>query len=310
MYKRIIPLIILVLLFLSACNYPLAPTSSANPTPDLTLTALFAPSFPPTWTVSNDSNETIDATSTSDVILPTETISPATSTTSPTMTSTGTTMPMRPGPIAYAYFLNTKPVLDGNWGDWKPYSREYGMDFVVFGASNWEGEEDLQASYMLGWDASFLYVGVKVRDDNYVQYAHGANIYKGDSIELLIDTDLLGDFYTKYLSADDVQLGISPGYESTSGPKEAYLWYPSNVAGSRDQVVITTELEDELYRVEFKVPWSMIGVSPYAGMRLGFTIAVNDNDAEEQLVQQTMMSNNKFRTGFTDPMFWGEMILR
>lgn len=310
MRKYLILAVVAFLLFSSGCNYPLAPTSPSNPTPDLTLTALFAPAFPPTWTVGEGSLETTSPEETPDVEAATETSIPPTPTANPTNTSLPTSTPVRPGPIVNAYFLNSKPVLDGNWGDWKPYSREYGMDHVVYGASNWEGAEDLQASYMLGWDASYLYVGVKVRDDNYVQYATGAEIYKGDSVELLIDTNLMGDFYAKYLSSDDFQLGISPGYESTSGPKEAYLWYPSSAAGTKDVVEIATELEDELYRVEFKIPWSMIGVTPYAGMRLGFTIAVNDNDSPEQKIQQTMMSNNKYRTGFSDPTYWGEMILR
>ena len=310
MRKLFLPIITILIIFLAGCNYPLSPSSSANPTPDLTLTALFAPTFPPTWTAGNNFTETSSPEETQEQIVPTETSMPATTTLNPITTSNPTSQPMRPGPIVNAYFLNTKPVLDGNWGDWKPYSREYGMDYVVYGASNWAGAEDIQASYMLGWDASYLYVGVKVRDDIYVQYATGAEIYKGDSIELLIDSNLMGDFYAKYLSSDDFQLGISPGYETTSGPSEAYLWYPSNVAGSRDVVEIATELEDDLYRVEFKIPWSMIGVTPYAGMRLGFAIAISDNDLPEQKVQQTMISSNKYRTGFTDPTYWGELILR
>jgi len=53
----------------------------------------------------------------------------------------------------------------------------------------------LQGSYRLGWDEDYLYVAVKVLDDQYVQNASGQDIYKGDSIELLIDTYLQDDFY-------------------------------------------------------------------------------------------------------------------
>lgn len=184
------------------------------------------------------------------------------------------------------------------------------MNFVVFGRSNWSGADDLEPSYILGWDATYLYIGIKVHDDVYAQHATGASIFKGDSAEILIDTNLWGDFYSQTLDNDDYQIGFSPGYGTITGTKEAYLWNPSAVAGTRSQIKITAIAESKLYRMEIAIPWTTIGVTPRAGMAFGFVISVNDNDNTESNIEQTMMSNDSARTTYTDPTIWGELILR
>jgi len=201
-------------------------------------------------------------------------------------------------------------VIDGDWGDWVDRATQYGMDYVVYGKGNRSDSDDLTASFIVGWDGSFLYVAFKVKDDIYAQNASGADIYKGDSVELLIDTDLYGDFYTTTLNADDYQLGISPGKGDISAPTEAYLWYPRNVAGTRTQVVAVSSSSTGIYRIEARIPWSMLGVTPKSGMALGFVASVNDNDNTSENVQETMMSSDPRRTTFLDPTIWGELILR
>ena len=66
--------------------------------------------------------------------------------------------------------------------------------------------DPLAGSYYVGWDLTYLYLAAKVRDDKYVQVSTGENIFKGDSLELILDTNLLGDFYNDSLSADDYQI--------------------------------------------------------------------------------------------------------
>jgi hypothetical protein len=57
-------------------------------------------------------------------------------------------------------------------------------------------------------------VGVKITDDTYTQNNTGDQIYVGDAIEILLDTDLLGDFYTTDYNTDDYHLGLSAGNAS------------------------------------------------------------------------------------------------
>lgn len=295
-----------------ACNLPLFGAEAAGTSvPNLTLTALYAPqaeeSLTPTvpLVVTATQEPTVPATET-----PTPTAIPPTETASPTATSTtapaATGLPQRSAGSVSAAYLSSAPTIDGDWGEWT--SAAYPMRSVVFGAGSWQNADDLEGSYRIGWDSTYLYIAVKVLDDVYKQGASGADIYKGDSIEILLDTNLYGDFYYNVLSPDDYQLGISPGRPDVNGDREAYLWFPQNIAGSRAFTIGAVQ-SDGLYRLEAAIPWSLFGVTPYAGQHFGFAISVSDNDDTSQNVQQSMISNIGTRR-LTQPTTWGELILK
>jgi hypothetical protein len=288
---------------LAGCNFPFLSSGGggAAPTPDLTLTALFLPLVPtatPPVLPTVAPTEVPSATP----VPPTETPVP------PTLTPTvAATLPSRPGPLSYAWLLSTKPKLDGNWGDWVGNATQYGMDYIVYGKGNWEGTNDLSASYALGWDYNNFYIGVKVHDDKYVQNASGSEMYQGDGVELQLDTNLYGDFYTNSMNVDDYQMGFSPGLGSIGGPTEATLYMPRSIGGTKTQVVVASTAEDGLYRVEIAIPWGIFSLThPYLGMYSGFTICVNDNDDPSVNAQQTMMCSDPYRK-LLDPTTWGEV---
>ncbi|MDZ4160078.1 MAG: sugar-binding protein [Anaerolineaceae bacterium] len=310
----------ILLVAAAACRLPLAETSKpVSALPNLTMTALFAsgllgsltppptPMFADTVTATPLPSETPTAT-------PTPTLQPPTATTvaahsaTPPPTLTGYPPPgtRRPGSLVTAQYLSRQPTLDGYWTDWD--TPGFNAKQVVFGRQQWTGEEDLAASFRIGWDETYLYLAVKVIDDVYVQNASGQDIYKGDSIEILLDTDLYGDFYVSQLNNDDAQLGISPGRSGVDGEKEAFLWYPRHRAGSRWEVEIATVGGDGLYRVEVFIPWSVLNVTPANGKRFGFALSVSDNDSITENVQQSMVSSAGGRR-LTNPTTWGELIL-
>jgi hypothetical protein len=206
--------------------------------------------------------------------------------------------------------MNPAPTIDGDWSEWKKVAKEYPGNHVVYGKNKWTGEDDLSSSYYVGWDNKYLYIAVKVHDDKYVQNATGANIYKGDSIELLVDTNVKGDFFVDSLTSDDYQIGISPGRPTIGdGNREAYRWYPSSKAGSLSNVVIGAVYEGAIYRVEAAIPWSYLGVTPSKGMHLGFAISVSDDDTAGSQSQESMVSNVTNRH-LTDPTTWGDLVLK
>ena len=208
-----------------------------------------------------------------------------------------------------ANYLNTPPTLDGDWSEWKDITQEYPANNVTYGRSNWTGEDDLAGSFHVGWDTTYLYVAVKVRDDQYVQNASGENIYKGDSLEILLDSKLRDDYYYSQLSPDDFQLGISPGRPDVNGTREAYLWFPTSVAGSKSGVKIAARSENGVYRVEAAIPWSLFETTPSVGAHYGFVLSVSDNDNPNENVQQTLVSNAAGRV-LTDPTTWGDLELK
>ncbi len=301
----------MVVSLLAACNLPgqPEPTQDLFPTPNMTLTALFAPGgIPPTVTPP----ALVTATSGSVVVQPSATQPPpaATATTAPTPTATNVppsaTPVTRPGPAIKASYLSTAPKIDGDWSDWK--TDAYPARFVVYGAGNWKNSDDLEGSFRVGWDNTYLYLAVKVLDDNYVQIASGDEIYKGDSIELLFDSDLWGDFAVRSLSNDDYQIGISPGKDEIGGTTSAYLWYPTGKSGDLKDVKIAAISSAGVYRVEFAIPWKVFGVTPASGSQFGFGVSISDNDKTGAKEQQSMVSNLKDRS-FLDPGTWGTLTL-
>jgi len=303
-----------VLLLLSACNLPLLNQAETPviPGPNLTMTAIVGqlsatPTLPPVTLAT--------ATFT---LAPSNTPEPS-ATTKPTdapPTATPTAVPFRGGKQIVAPYMSSPPVLDGTWDEWD--APQLAANLWIYNKSAWDGPEDLDLAYRVAWDNTYLYVAVKVTDDKYVQNATGADLYKGDSLEILLDTDLLGDFYSTNLSADDYQLGISggkggEGLYALNGPSEAYLWFPVGVAGSRSQVKIAlsrgvTGETKPAYRGEFAIPWSMFGISPYNGMRLGFGVSASDNDNASSNVQESMISNVANRS-LVNPTTWRELYL-
>lgn len=325
-FKPFIPLMLLLAATL-ACSLPgiAAPTPFVFPTPDLTLTALFNPTIEPNVTFTSpppviltDTPEPVNQ----DTAIPTEapqdtqppppsltaTLSLPTAgpTSTPAATRTSAGPGMRTGPSVAGIYLDSAPVIDGRFGEWGLDT--YPIDHVVFGGDRHNGINDLSGAMMVGWDETNLYLAVRVRDNQYVQEATGVTLFRGDSLELLLDTDVSVDYYVRSLSTDDYQLGISPGSPGVGADPEAYLWYPASLEGSRSSVDIGVEALEDGYRVEAAVPWSLFAVEPDDGDHFGFAVSISDNDREGEEIQQSMVSNVSTRM-LTDPTTWGDLTL-
>jgi len=212
----------------------------------------------------------------------------------------------RSGPSIEAVYVSSAPHLDGNLNDWSADS--YAVSKVVYGSDKWEDAADLSGDVMLTWDNSFLYIGAQVVDNHYVQNASGENIFLGDSLEILLDSNVAADYYVAGLSADDFQLGISPGKPDPGSNPQAYLWFPKSIAGNRSQVKISASSTSNGYIVEAAVPWSVFGISPESGDHYGFVFSISDNDNQDKNIQQSMVSNDAKRI-LTDPTTWGDLHL-
>ena len=215
----------------------------------------------------------------------------------------------RPGTSVTASFRAAPPVINGDISDWAGAS--YPVTNVVYGIANWTGAADLSATIMYGWDAAYLYLAATVADNSYQQLATGAFIYQGDSIEILMDTNVSADFYTTGLSADDYQIGMTPGTQHLSNPiiPATYIWYPTSRTGSAPWVAVAADLTATGYNIEAAIPWAQLGVTPVTGQHYGFTFSVSDNDTPATTKQETMVSNVATRH-LTNPTTWGDMWLQ
>lgn len=297
---RRIPALFLILT-LVACTLPgsASPTPFSFPTPDLTLTALVAPTATPTQQPQLTASPT-PTPSLTPFIPGTSTAEPDTGTATPTAQD-GRSLGL---PIT-AEHLGTAPTIDGELTEWT--SDPTTIEEIVFGAANWGGIEDVNGHFHIGWDAQALYLGVVVIDDAFVQVSSGRNMFKGDIVELQLDTNLEGDFASTFLSGDDYQLGLNPG-NFGSIPSGAYRWYPIGLAGIPAGVTVKAVRTDEGYNLEARIPWTALAVTPAEGDEFGFALSLSDNDSAGLALQQSMVSTIRTRK-LTNPTTWGKLVL-
>ena len=291
------------------------------PTPNYTMTALFSVDeiqatnppleFPvnteePLLPTVQPSSAVIDApTQALPTITAFPTVIPPTNTSLPPI-ATNTAVTVRGGTWVTGKYMKTPPVIDSIWDEWD--ATKYPAKYVVYGASQWEDSDDLEGSFAVSWNETYLYLAVKVLDEKYVQNATGQDIYKGDSIEILFDTNLYGDLSVISLSSDDFQIGISPGKGGVDDEKEVYLWYPSGKAGRINDAIVASSKNDGIYRVEVAIPWKVFNITPASGQQYGFGLSVSDNDDSSENVQQSMVSNLRNRK-LVDPTTWTVLTL-
>jgi len=204
-----------------------------------------------------------------------------------------------------AAVLEPPPGVDGDLSEWT--TLPYPVAEPTFGRENWRGLDDLSATWNVAWDEDYLYLAIKVMDEVFVQTANGEELYKGDSLELLMDID--PGSRTNELSERDFQLGISA--RNLTDPNlrpEAYLWLPENEARSIGDVIVEARLVAGGYEMEVAVPWTLVRVVPFAGEGFAFTLSLNDDDSPGSAEQETLVSSTKDRK-LTDPLTWGILVL-
>lgn len=215
------------------------------------------------------------------------------------------------GSAVDAVRLAAAPVLDGSLAEWTS-APAWSSTFLVFQAPSWNGSDDLQATWRLAWDDNYLYVGVEVIDDIHVQTQSGNQIYRGDSVDMQVDTNREGD-YGPQLSPDDFQFTLSPG-DFAALPPSAFRSQGSTGGQIVDapgghHVTMAAQRTAVGYNVEAAIPWSDLHMAPAAGLILGLALNANDNDTPGTAVQEVMKSHVSTRT-LTDPTGWGTLILR
>lgn len=205
---------------------------------------------------------------------------------------------------AVAVRLSQPPSVDGVLEEWEGVPSTTSA-FRVFRAAGWDGTEDLTAVWRLAWDEEHLYVAVDVEDDVHVQTQTGNQIFRGDSVELQIDTDPAANAAS--VNVETFQVILSPGDFSGLSPS-AFRF--QGTAGGRlvdapgHGIRVAALRTAGGYRLEAAIPWRDVDVSPVAGMELGLALNANDNDTPGTAVQEVMVSSAPGRT-LTDPRTWG-----
>jgi hypothetical protein len=298
-----------------ACNFPFSggqntPATVNALSTSVRQTLVARTQFPTGPTVTTPATQPDVTSPPPTIVVPT--LALPTPTTAPPTLAPPTSLPTvgglkRPnGASIHASRRTTPPTIDGDLGDWSEFP--YLINQPVYKPENWTGLNDQSATFALAWDGTSFYVGAQVVDDVHVQTQHGETLFRGDSLEMLLDTNLSGDYDSAKLSSDDFQLGLSPGSFAGDEP-EAYLWFPTAKKGRPAGVVVAARHSGgEGYLIEASIPWSLFSITPAAGNTYGFVLSSSDNDAMEMAEQQSMISVILQRR-LTNPTTWGTLVL-
>lgn len=215
--------------------------------------------------------------------------------------------PVGPG-VVQAVRLPAPPIIDGLLEEYEGLP-SVASTYRVYAASSWDGSVDLEALWRLAWDAQNLYVAVDVRDDEHVQTQTGNLIYRGDSVELQVDTEPAAN--ASRVNPNTYQILLSPGNFASLAPS-AYRFRGTREGDLVDApgagVAVDARPLAEGYTLEAAIPWSALDTMPEQGMVLGLALNANDNDTPGTAVQEVMLSNVRERT-LTDPSSWGNLQL-
>lgn len=208
--------------------------------------------------------------------------------------------------------LTTSPSIDGTLTEWPADLPTYRSAFRVYNANSWDGTDDVEAVWRLAWDNNNLYVAVEVTDNLHVQTEVGNQIFRGDSVDLQLDTDRTGDLGPG-VNLDDFQINLSPGNFSDI-PPSAFRFQGTADGNILDapgghHVTVAAQQTSTGYTLEAAIPWSDLNLTPAIGMVLGLALNVNDNDQAGQAIQEVMKSNVSTRT-LTNPSGWGTLTLQ
>lgn len=209
------------------------------------------------------------------------------------------------GPDAYALGFTTgaRVKIDGNLSEWDK-SEPVPLLNPVFQRENWKGAIDLSGKAYFAWDESSLYLAIERVDDEHLQTNSGHELYRDDSVELWLDTDLEGDFFWPEANEDDFQFVFSAG-DFASLKAEGVTYNPNR---DERQLAVASQRLGTSYTLEIRIPWVAIGVMPRDEMILGYAVVLNDNDSPQSEEPKTQVASN-LEGAYLKPRTFGNLIL-
>lgn len=222
------------------------------------------------------------------------------------------TLPAGPGEGAEtvtAVRMLIPPQIDGDLSEWDGVP-SFSTTAIVEQEASWNGTMDITPAWYIGWDGQNLYLAVAVVDDVHVQINETRLAYRGDSLELQLDTNLPGD-PGPGVNQDDYQYVISPGNFNDRAPgafrfRGNSQGVMSDFSGSQASVAAVRTADG--YHLEAAIPWSDLSLQPQGGLVLGAAFSINDLDTPGTAVQELMLSNVPGRQ-WADPRSWGRLEL-
>ena len=193
------------------------------------------------------------------------------------------------GTPVFSFKCYTPPVIDGKIDEWALYDKVQIANPTIK-KENFTSIADCSGIIYTCWDDKNFYFAVQVTDDVYSQIYTGNQINNGDSVTLVFDTDLSGDFNIPFYNSDDSQMDFSAGNFSAIKPS-SFIYFPSKTAKG---IVVKSSQPKGGYIIEASVPWeNFVRIAPKDLDVLGFTATIFDTDNQES-TELAMSSSPQF----------------
>ena len=190
--------------------------------------------------------------------------------------------------IAIPFKPDPSFTIDGDLEDWNMVPDKIilnGKDHVTYGTDKWKDKTDLSATVQLAWRPEALWMAATVTDDIFRQTQRGMNLWKGDHIELYLDTAPDTDPAQKNFGDRQFLVALSPGNFNRTGDAltdikpEIYVFLPAGTSAEGSQ--IAARRTPNGYIIEAAIPWKIFNFKPQTGLPLALEAAVSDTDTQE-----------------------------
>lgn len=192
-------------------------------------------------------------------------------------------------------------AVDGDLDEWSdvPGAMAYNApEQAVWGAQNRRDSADFSGKVWAAWRNEHLYIAADVTDDRLAQGQRGSMLWKGDHVEVYVDSAPDLDPNRDVFGDGQFQLGLSPGnFKNTGDPlvdsvPEAFCFHPTG--GSIEGVLVAAQQTDSGWALEAAIPWALLGIEkPAVGTPLRLELGLSDTDVDEPQQEVLMTSSTE-----------------
>ena len=141
----------------------------------------------------------------------------------------------------------------------------------------WSGPDDLSAEFFGHWDAKYLYLEVRVKDDKHFNKFNAT--WEADSLQIAIDPKGNAGIQLRspgVFGKDDIEFGIALS-SKTGKTFTTVSAGPRTLLDAKDYTIVRDEKSKTTgYRV--RIPWSAMKVVPEKGRVFGMSLVLFDDD--------------------------------
>ena len=195
------------------------------------------------------------------------------------------------------YDVDPPITIDGKLDDWAEVPNPILLnkpEQVTYGKDMWTGPDDLSGVIRLAYRAGGLFIAAEITDDTVNMPYRARDIWKGDHINLWMDTSPAQDPNRKMFGRGQFHVVFNPGTLGGVNGKgevtdpEIYVYRPEGLPQEGGQIV--SRRTEKGYIIEAFLPWERVGI-PAARMNqdVNFEVAISEADGDPAR-QETLMT--------------------